>query len=170
MSDELPPSQGPEKATAERRDARRYSFICPAELMELGGSARILARTADLSLQGCYIDTLNPFPLETRVHLQLTKNNQRLELQARVTVCHMGSGMGLMFEQLTPEQNATLLAWLEGTPSRDENPFRSTASADVPQGAPKTNARFAAELVKILERKGILTHSEAAELLRGLDS
>jgi hypothetical protein len=170
MTDELAPSQGPEIVTAERRDAQRYPFICPAELMELGGSARILARTADLSLHGCYIDTLNPFPLDTRVRLQLTKNDQRLELQARVTVCHTGSGMGLLFEQPTPEQNTILLGWLEGTRARDASPFRSAASADAPEAAPKTNARFAAELVKILERKGILTRSEAAELLRGLDS
>src|SRR5260370_36160001 len=111
--------------------------------MELGGSARILARTADLILQGCYIDRLHPFPLETRVHLQLTKNDQRLELQARVTVRHMGSGMGLVFEQLTPEQNATLLAWLEGTPSPDENPFRATTVVGAAEGPPKTNARIA---------------------------
>src|SRR5260370_2322201 len=170
MSDQVPPSKGREKARDERRDGLRYSFICPAELMELGGSARILARTADLSLQGCYIDTLNPFPLETRVHLQLTKNDQRLELQARVTVRHMGSGMGLMFEQLTAEQNATLLAWLEGTPSHNENPLCSPAVVEAPQGAPKANARFAAGLATVLERKRILTHAQAAELLRGLHS
>src|SRR5260370_38500207 len=103
--------------------------------MELGGSARILARTADLSLQGCYIDTLNPFPLETRGHLQLTKNDQPLELQARVTVRHMGSGMGLMFEQLTPEQNATLLPGLEGNPAHVQKPYRTAALRAAREGA-----------------------------------
>jgi hypothetical protein len=170
MSDELASSKGQEAAAAERREAQRYPFICPAELMELGGSMRISARTTDLSLHGCYIDTLNPFPKETRVQLQLTKNDQRLELQARVTACHMGSGMGLMFEQLTPEQSLIIGGWLEGTSVREENPFRTAPAANSTWDAAKANARFAASLVKVLERKGILTHSEAAELLRGLDS
>jgi PilZ domain len=170
MSDELALPKGQEAATAERRESQRYPFICPAELMDLGGSTRISARTSDLSLHGCYIDTLNPFPQDTRVHVQLIKNDQRLELQARVTACHMGSGMGLMFEQLTPEQRLILAGWLEGTSAREENPFRTAPAANAAEGSAKANARFATRLVKVLEHKGILTHSEAAELLRGLDS
>lgn len=131
---------------------------------------RISARTSDLSLHGCYIDTLNPFPKETQVQLRLTKNDQHLELQARVTACHMGSGMGLMFEQLTPEQDAILSGWLEGNSAREENPFLTAPVANSAEGSAKANARFAVKLVKVLERKGIVTHSEAAELLRGLDS
>jgi hypothetical protein len=169
MPDESAPPKGPEEATAERRDARRYPFICPAELMDLEGNTRISARTADLSLRGCYIDTLNPFPPDTRVRLRLAKNDQQLELQARVTVCHMGSGMGLMFEQLTVQQNFVLLGWLEGTAAPEENPFRTTPAANVAGDAAKANSRFGASLIRMLERKGILTHSEAAELLRDLD-
>ena len=170
MSDELASSKAQEAAAAERREAERYPFICPAEVMDLGGNTGMSARTADLSLHGCYIDTLNPFPQGTRVRLQLTKNDQRLELQARVTSCHMGSGMGLMFEQLTAEQSLILAGWLEGTSAREENPFRTAPAANAAEGSAKANARFAAGLVKILERKGILTHSEAAELLRDLES
>jgi hypothetical protein len=170
MPDEFAPPKGQEAATAERRDARRYPFICPAELMDLEGNTRISARTADLSLHGCYIDTLNPFPLDTRVRLRLAKNDQQLELQARVTACHMGSGMGLMFEHLTVQQNFVLLGWLEGSAASEENPFSKAPAANVAEGSTKANSRFGASLIKMLERKGILTHSEAAELLRDLDS
>lgn len=170
MPDDFAPPKGPEAATAERRDAARYPFICPVKVMDSGGNTGMHARTADLSLHGCYIDTLNPFPQGTQVRLQLTKNDQHLELQARVTACHVGSGMGLMFEQLTPEQNSILRAWLEGTPAREENPFRAAPAVDATRDVAKANARFAASLVKVLERKGILTHSEAAELRRDLDS
>jgi PilZ domain-containing protein len=157
-------------AVAERREARRYAFICPAELIDLAGSTRISARTADLSLRGCYIDTLNPFPPGTRVRLQLTKNGQRVEFRAKVTSCHMGSGMGLIFERLTPAQMDTVVSWLEGTSSPAEASFRAAASSSVKQGTSEPNARFAAKLLKLLERKGIITRSEAADLLRDLDS
>ena len=155
---------------AERREARRYAFICPAELIDIAGSTRVSARTADLSLRGCYIDTLNPFPLGTRVRLQLTKNGQRVEFRAKVTSSHMGSGMGLIFERLTPAQMDTVVSWLEGASSPAEASFRAPALANVAQRTSKSNARFAARLLKLLERKGIISRSEAADLLRDLDS
>lgn len=157
-------------AAAERREARRYAFICPAEMIDLAGNTRVSARTADLSLRGCYIDTLNPFPLGTRVRLQLTKNSQRVEFRAKVTSCHLGSGMGLIFDRLTPAQTDTVVSWLEGTSSPAEASFRAAASANVSQRSSKSNARFAARLLKLLERKGIITRSESADLLRDLDS
>ncbi len=170
MSNELARPPGREAAIAERRDAQRYAFICPAEFMDLQGIARFSARTLDLSVRGCYIDTMNPFPVGTQVRVQLTKNDQRLELLARVISCHMGAGMGLIFEETTHEQNSALLAWLEGPPAQEESPFPTAPSEADVESAPQGHARFAAKLVKILERKGILTHSEASELLRGLDS
>jgi hypothetical protein len=164
---DLPPAK---TATAERREARRYACTCSAELMDLAGSTRISARTTDLSLRGCYIDTLNPLPVGTWVRLQLTKNGRRVEFRAEVTSCHMGSGMGLVFERLTPAQTDTVVSWLEGISSPGESSFPAAVSGAVSQGSSKTNARFAAKLLKLLERKGILTRSEVEELLRELDS
>jgi hypothetical protein len=148
---------GKETASAERRDAQRYAFVCPVEVMDVAGTAAISARTSDLSLHGCYIDTLNPLPVGTRVRLQMNKNNQRLELRAEVTSCHPG-GMGVVFERLSPVQQGTVVRWLEST-------FAAAAAGD-----PKKKTHFAVRLLQILERKGVLTHSEAAELLRDLDS
>ena len=160
---------GKETASAERRDAQRYAFVCPVEVMDVAGTAAISARTSDLSLHGCYIDTLNPLPVGTRVRLQLNKNNQRLELRAEVTACHVG-GMGVVFEQLSLAQQGTVVSWLESTFAPAEAPFRSARSAAAPEDKPKEKTRFGVSLVRILERKGVLTHSEAEALLRDLDS
>jgi hypothetical protein len=170
MTSELDRPEGEQTAAVERRETRRYAFICPAELLDLGGNTRISARTVDLSLHGCYIDTLNPFPVGTRVRLQLVKNDRREEFRAEVASCHMGSGMGLIFEQLTPAQKETVLSWLEATASPAEASFGATTSAVVSEGAAKTNVVFGAKLLKVLERKGVLTASEAADLLRDLNS
>jgi hypothetical protein len=162
--------KGGKMPTAERRDAERQPFICSAELIEIGGSARIAARTSDLSATGCYIDTLNPFPVGTQVRLRLTKTDRQVEFQARVTSCHRGSGMGLLFEDLTPEQRGVLLSWLQERSAPGESPFRAIAQPQSPSPTTAANIRFAMRLLKILERKGVLTHSEAAELLRDLSS
>jgi hypothetical protein len=75
--------------------------------------------------------------------------------------------MGLIFEQLTPEQEATLRSWIAGTcgAADQEAVFRRAIHADS-EAALKPNKPFADRLVAILQRKGILTHTEAAELLR----
>lgn len=159
-----------EAAVGERREARRYALICQAELMNRDGSMRISARTSDLSLTGCYIDTLNPFPVGTRVLLQLTKNNQRLQFGAEVTSCHIGSGMGLIFDPLSPVQMDRVVSWLEEISSPAEPAFRSQSSATVAKPSNDAQARFATRLVQLLERKGIVTRSEAKELLRDLNS
>jgi hypothetical protein len=159
-------SRSKQLTVSERREVQRYPFICSAELILVGDSTRVSARTADLSLQGCYIDTLNPFPVGTRMRLQLAKSDQRLELLAEVTSSHVGSGMGLIFEQLTSAQTDTLIMWLENTSSQSEPEFSSPASASVPPSGAKANVRFAMKLVAILERKGILSSAEAADLLR----
>jgi hypothetical protein len=52
----------------------------------------------------------------------------------------------------------------------DESPFRTAPEANAAADGPKGSARFAAKLVQVLERKGILTRSESAELLRDIDS
>jgi PilZ domain-containing protein len=169
MSKALDKTHGKETAVAERRDAQRYAFVCPVEVIDVAGSAMISARTSDLSLHGCYIDTLNPLPTGTRVRLQLNKNNQRLELRAEVTACHVG-GMGLAFEQLSPAQQGTVVRWLESTFAPAEVPFQAARSVAAVQDDPKKKTHFGVRLVQILERKGVLTHSEAAELLRELNS
>jgi hypothetical protein len=100
--------------------------------------------------------------------LQLNKNNQRLELRAEVTACHPG-GMGMVFEQLSPAQQGTVGRWLESTVAPAEVPFQAARSTATAEEDPKKKMHFAVRLVQILERKGVLTHSEAAELLRDLN-
>lgn len=170
MSEKLDHTEDRATATAERREARRYAFICSAELIDLDGSTRISARTTDISERGCYIDTLNPFPVGTRVRLQLTKNDQRVEFRAKVTSCHMGSGMGLIFERLTPAQKKAVVSWSRGDSFPAKTSFSAPAAAAASESASKKMVRFAQKLVKSLEGRGVLSPSEAAELLRTLDS
>jgi PilZ domain-containing protein len=171
MPDQLKPaSNGNTTLTAERREARRYPFVCHAELIDVAGSTRISARTTDMSLRGCYIDTLNPFPVGTRVRLQLMKSDEQLEFRAKVTSCHMGSGMGLLFERLTSAQKKTVAFWLEKASSGSETSFSAPPSPGTSSDPAKKNVRFAEKLVKMLEGRGILSPSEAADLLRELDS
>jgi len=46
----------------EKRRSPRYSFIASAELIEEKADVRIASRVSELSLHGCYLDMMNPFP------------------------------------------------------------------------------------------------------------
>ena len=126
--------------------------------------SRIQARTSDLSPQGCYVDTLNPLALGAAVRIQIHRSGLILDVLANVSSRHVGSGMGLEFEEITEPQRAVLENWLGelGLPPRAvfDNPFPPANQAMSPDGD------CAVRLVQVLLRKGMLSQSEATEVLR----
>jgi PilZ domain len=128
---------------------------------------RIQARTSDLSRQGCYVDTLNPLPVGSMVRLQIHRSDKLLDAIAHVSSRHAGSGMGLVFSELTSSQKALLGMWLTelALPPRGvfgEAPKPSSVTPGVPSAKGSTGT---ARLIQMLLRKGILSQSEANELL-----
>src|SRR6202035_999670 len=95
-------------APSERRCATRSPFIAPVEMVEMGTGSRTKARTSDLSPQGCYVDTLNPLAVGASVRLQIYRAGLILDAIATVSARHAGSGMGLMFGELSNAQRAVL--------------------------------------------------------------
>jgi len=57
-----------------KRNAVRpgYSFIASAELIEVRADVRIASRVSELSLHGCYLDMMNPFPKDTLVLVKIS--------------------------------------------------------------------------------------------------
>jgi PilZ domain len=150
-------------APGERRCATRSPFIAPVEMEEMRTGSRIRARTSDLSPQGCYVDTLNPLPVGAAVRLQIQRAGMILDVLANVSSRHVGSGMGLVFGELTGAQKAVLESWLGelGLPPRMvfENAFP-------PSKVGPADEDCAVRLVQLLLRKGLLSQSEATEVLR----
>ncbi len=58
----------PETVYSVPRTSPRFTFIAEAEVAELGDGLRIVARISELSARGCYVDTVNPFPVGTELH------------------------------------------------------------------------------------------------------
>jgi len=83
-----------------------------AIVTELSSGTRLPARTSELGLNGCYIDTLELFPVGTLVHLRILKDNGVFETSGRVLYCHPGIGMGIVFVDSTPDQRGVLTGWV----------------------------------------------------------
>jgi hypothetical protein len=74
--------------------------------------ALLSARTSEIGLGGCYVDTLNPFPEGTLVELRILRDQGVVEAKAKVVYCHPRFGMGLAFTEMKPDQRSLLEEWL----------------------------------------------------------
>lgn len=152
----------PEGAITERRLFQRTPFIAPVNLTDQRSNARMQARCSDLSLCGCFVDTLNPLPVATVVTVEITKGDKTLEVQAIVCSQIDRMGMGLFFSDLTASQLAILESWLAPSGSEPELvPHETAPAAKKPS---EQSGAFEDVLIRILNRKGVLTPSEAADL------
>jgi len=94
----------------------RFPFFADAEVTLRDGTC-VRAQTAELSAQGCYIDTLEPIPTRTKLRLRISDGLSACELRGKVLYLHSGGGfgvfgMGLVFEDMGAEEHSTIDAWL----------------------------------------------------------
>lgn len=92
----------------------RFSFVAEAEVTWAQNKSRIVTRISELSAQGCYVDTVNPFPMDTELHFLIRYGCSTCELSGKVIYTHSGFGMGVLFADIAPIHRATLNNWLEG--------------------------------------------------------
>jgi hypothetical protein len=95
----------------QRREPR-YPFVASAELLEENSGARMNSRISDLSLNGCYVDTVNPLPDGTLVHLRIFTETHSFEAPATVVYSHAFMGMGMKFREVQPKSEEVLRLWL----------------------------------------------------------
>jgi hypothetical protein len=98
---------------ADRRVVARYPMILIAEISEVASGTKTMARTADISRTGCYLDTLKPAPKGAQIQLRLIRGEEVFQAQALVMYSSPGLGMGVRFnEHLLEGQLNILDRWL----------------------------------------------------------
>lgn len=151
---------------AERRCTARHMVTMGADVVELSSGARFSTRTTDFGTGGCFVDTNNPFPVGSKLRLKLHKGKASFELVGTVVYSQTGLGMGVAFDQISPEQQVSLAGWLsEVTGERIP-----TAEAVQPPRRAEDFQRLAqsaglVRLVRLLIGKGLLTEAEGASVL-----
>jgi hypothetical protein len=96
-----------------QRRAERFPFIASAEVLAEKAGSRMSARISDLSVLGCYVDTINPLPDGTPVLIKIFNNSQEFEAPATVVYSHTHLGMGLAFREVQPNSQTVLQNWLQ---------------------------------------------------------
>jgi PilZ domain len=97
----------------ERRRTPRYIFIASAELYEERTDVRVASRVSELSLNGCYLDMMNPFPTGTLVLLKIFAGEVTFQSKGKVVYATPNVGAGVAFLDVEPKYEYILKQWLE---------------------------------------------------------
>ena len=73
----MPEKNGPfQPGPPERRRTPRYAFIASAREVDVATKTELAGRVSEISENGCFIDTLNPFPEQTQITVTIEHNEQ----------------------------------------------------------------------------------------------
>lgn len=97
----------------ERRRTPRYIFIASAELYEERTDVRVASRVSELSLHGCYLDMMNPFPMGTLILLKIFAGELTFQSKAKIIYATPNVGAGVLFLDVEPKYEFILKRWLE---------------------------------------------------------
>src|SRR5271170_4789755 len=142
-------SGGKSTTDVERRQAGRQIFTAAAEVVELDSGARFSTRTTDLGPGGCFVDTMVPFPVGSKVRVSVRKGSTQFEADGTVVYSQVGLGMGIGFDALDPSQREALGAWLiELTAGRQGSHREAGSPSQNPMAlGPRTNQTAVVRLV-----------------------
>jgi hypothetical protein len=97
----------------ERRRGPRYPFIASAELIEQRADVRIASRVSELSMGGCYLDMMNPFPKGTLVLVKISAGEDFFQAKAKVVYSQMNMGAGVGFQEFDQASRIVLERWMD---------------------------------------------------------
>jgi PilZ domain-containing protein len=108
---------------SERRGSPRFAVRMEAQATDLRTNTTFKLRCSDISLTGCYLDTLNPAEAGAPVRIRLEHGRRVFECQAQVAYKVPQMGMGVAFTHPLPgEQLETVRAWVSEAAAVTDTP------------------------------------------------
>lgn len=99
--------------SVERRRAPRYHLAAKAEIASASSPVRLTARTSDVSLLGCFMNTNYSLPAGTEIQLELKYEGATLVASGAVVRCEPSMGFGVSFRNMKAAQQKLLQKWLD---------------------------------------------------------
>lgn len=96
----------------ERRAHPRFSARVPVEVHSEGNDTPLYSTTSDISLGGCYIESMYPLPVGASLDLKLQISDTLLAA-GKVVTSHPQVGNGIEFTRMLPEDREQLGEFLE---------------------------------------------------------
>lgn len=103
---------------SERREHQRLKIKVPIEIYTENSTSPIRGATSDVSLTGCYIETIFPFPIGTQLEIKL-QLEATLLVVCTVVTSDPQVGNGIRFTRMLPEDIEELRAFLNAAEKKD---------------------------------------------------
>jgi hypothetical protein len=100
------------KKYAKERAVKRVPFVASVEVFEISNGTKLVARTSEIGVGGCYIDALTPFGIGTAVVVKIVRDQGAFHSRAKVVYSDASFGMGLKFECADSDQRIVLENWV----------------------------------------------------------
>ena len=104
-------SKSPDSAT-ERRRVPRHLLGGTVEVTDLESGKEIVTVARNLSLFGCFVATVTPFVMGTKVRLRITHRGAIFAVFGCVVYASSSEGMGIAFGRIETKDRAILDTWL----------------------------------------------------------
>jgi PilZ domain len=104
----------------EKRSVPRYHLIAEIEIFEPIQRTKLMAYTAELGANGCYIRVQTPLQLSTVIQVRILKDRVAFKTWGRVVHTQDGVGMGIAFFRPEPNQDKTLQRWIADLEGRHQ--------------------------------------------------
>src|SRR5260370_19333215 len=101
-STQPPPQRGCRSIRSGFHRASRYPFAASIELTDVRSDRLLSARTTNLGLFGCYVQTTGPFPPGTKASLRITHADTSLPPLGEVAHRNQNSGIVTAFTAIEP--------------------------------------------------------------------
>jgi len=92
----------------ERRCEPRYPYIAHATLSDDDRSIYLKVRVSDLSLSGCYLDTVHPLPAGTQIVLHVWDDAGSFQTKGKIVYSLPNLGLGVAFVDVNPALRADI--------------------------------------------------------------
>src|SRR6185312_16251556 len=119
--------------TGTRRAQQRFHCTGGVEMRRSEGAPPVFGNLSDLSLTGCYVETISTLPVGSEILFMLRVRENVVRGRAQVKTSNHAVGLGLVFMHLSKEDEQKLesiLAALSGSPDMRTNDQRKLAPED----------------------------------------
>jgi hypothetical protein len=156
--------------TGTRRAQQRFHCTGGVEMRRNEGAPPVFGNLSDLSLTGCYVETVSTLPVGSEILFMLRVRDNVVRGRAQVKTSHHAVGLGLVFTQLSREDQHKLeyiLSRLSGSldlstddprklAPEDPLPFSRPLTANSIQpisrgGSSKMSSQMSAQVTRTIE-------------------
>jgi hypothetical protein len=129
--------------TGTRRAQQRFHCTGGVEMRRSEGAPPVFGNLSDLSLTGCYVETVSTLPVGSEILFMLRVRESVVRGRAQVKISNHAVGLGLVFTQIGKEDQGKLeyiLSLLSGSLDLSTDDPKKLAPEDpLPSWPPSTN-------------------------------